>query len=211
LEFDFLLQCFCEAFTDSSNNRRSADLRVCTVHSDSHLSALTVENQCYCKVVDNRYCYVSKCLSAHPASQTCLLRNWTTRGCTPTRRLDNSRMPPAELVVFGRPFVKRFTLCYRTVVCLSVCPNCLSVTLVYCGQTVGWIKVKLGMQVGLGPGHIVSDGDPAPPPKKGHIYILRPVRPIWPVHGSYTGRCSRCVVYTDRDRQTDIQRTDSIG
>jgi len=37
---------------------------------------------------------------------------------------------------------------------LSVCPVSLSVTLVYCGQTVGWIKVKLGMQVGLGPGHI---------------------------------------------------------
>jgi len=28
--------------------------------------------------------------------------------------------------------------------------------------------MKLGMQVGLGPGHIVSDGDPAPPPPKGH-------------------------------------------
>jgi len=27
--------------------------------------------------------------------------------------------------------------------------------------------MKLGMQVGLGPGHIVLDGDPAPPPKKG--------------------------------------------
>jgi len=40
---------------------------------------------------------------------------------------------------------------------------CLSVTLVYCGQTVGWIKMKLGVQVGLGPGHIVLDGDPAPP------------------------------------------------
>jgi len=24
-----------------------------------------------------------------------------------------------------------------------------------------------GMEVGLGPGHIVLDGDPAPPPKKG--------------------------------------------
>jgi len=24
------------------------------------------------------------------------------------------------------------------------------------------------MQVGLGPGHIVLDGDPAPPPPKGH-------------------------------------------
>ena len=34
---------------------------------------------------------------------------------------------------------------------------------------VGWIKVKLGMEVGLGPGHIVLDGDPAPPSKKnGH-------------------------------------------
>jgi len=27
--------------------------------------------------------------------------------------------------------------------------------------------MKLGMQVGLGPGHIVLDGDPAPPPPKG--------------------------------------------
>jgi len=28
----------------------------------------------------------------------------------------------------------------------------LSVTLVYCDQMVAWIKMKLGMQVGLGPG-----------------------------------------------------------
>jgi len=62
---------------------------------------------------------------------------------------------------FGRPFVKRFALCYQTVVCLSVCPVCLSVMLVYCGQMVGWIKMKLGMPVGLGPGHIVLDWDPA--------------------------------------------------
>jgi len=41
------------------------------------------------------------------------------------------------------------------------------VTLVYCGQTVGRIKIKLGLQVGLGPGHIVLDGDPARPPPKG--------------------------------------------
>jgi len=52
-------------------------------------------------------------------------------------------------------------------VCLSVC---LSVTFVHCGQTVERIKMKLGMQVGLGPGHIVLDGDPAPgsPTPKGH-------------------------------------------
>ena len=43
--------------------------------------------------------------------------------------------------------------------------SCLSVTLVYCGQTVEWIKMSLGMEVGLGPGDIVLDGDPAPPRK----------------------------------------------
>jgi len=31
----------------------------------------------------------------------------------------------------------------------------------------GWIKVPLSMDVGLGPGDFVLDGDPAPPPKKG--------------------------------------------
>jgi len=34
--------------------------------------------------------------------------------------------------------------------------------------------MKLGTQVGLGPGHVVLDGDPAPLPKKGteppHVY-----------------------------------------
>jgi len=50
--------------------------------------------------------------------------------------------------------------------CLS-CLFVVSVTLVYCGQTVGRIQMKLGTQVGLGSGHIVLDGDPAPPPQKG--------------------------------------------
>ena len=39
--------------------------------------------------------------------------------------------------------------------------------LVYCLQTAGWIKMKLGLQVGLGFGHIVLDEDPAPFPKRG--------------------------------------------
>ena len=75
-------------------------------------------------------------------------------------------------MVFGRPFVKRFALCHQTVVCLScVTGSCMSVTLVYCGQTVGWIKMKLGVPVGLGSGHIVLDGDllgPTSPHPKGH-------------------------------------------
>jgi len=94
----------------------------------------------------------------------------------------------AAYLIFGRPFLKRFALCYRSVVCpvcLSVCRSvclsvCLSVTLVYCGQTVGRIKMKLGTQVGIGPGHIVLGGDPAPRPLKWHSppffgpYLLRP-------------------------------------
>jgi len=68
-----------------------------------------------------------------------------------------------EAAVFGRLFVKQFALFYQTVVC-----PVLSVTLVYCGQTVRQIKTKLGTQVGLDPGHIVLDGDPASPSPKGH-------------------------------------------
>jgi len=49
---------------------------------------------------------------------------------------------------------------------LSVCAV-LSVTLVYCGQTIGRIKMKLSTQVGLGRGHIVLDGDPAPASQRG--------------------------------------------
>ena len=38
---------------------------------------------------------------------------------------------------------------------------------VHCGQTAGWIKMPLCTEVGLGPGDIVLDGDPAPLSKRG--------------------------------------------
>ena len=38
---------------------------------------------------------------------------------------------------------------------------------VYCGPTAGWMKLVLGMEVGLSPGDFVLDGDPVPFPKKG--------------------------------------------
>jgi len=47
-----------------------------------------------------------------------------------------------------------------------VCFSCLSVTMVYCGQTVGLIKMPLGTEVGLGQRDIVLDKDPAPPRKE---------------------------------------------
>jgi len=51
----------------------------------------------------------------------------------------------------------------------------------YYGQTAGWIKMPPGMEIGLGPGHIVVDGDPAPPPKKGEAQppFLGPCL-LWP-------------------------------
>jgi len=32
-----------------------------------------------------------------------------------------------------------------------------------------WIKMSLGMELGLGPGDFELDGDPAPPPQKGAV------------------------------------------
>jgi len=38
---------------------------------------------------------------------------------------------------------------------------------VYCSQTARWIKMPLAMELGLGPGQIVLDGNPAPLQKRG--------------------------------------------
>jgi len=45
---------------------------------------------------------------------------------------------------------------------------------VYCGQTAVWIRMPFGMVVGLGSGHIVLDGEQAPP-KRGHCPNFRPL------------------------------------
>jgi len=54
------------------------------------------------------------------------------------------------------------------------CPVSLFATLVYCGQTVGWIKMPLGTEVGLGPGDIVLDEDPAHSLPKGMPPLFGP-------------------------------------
>jgi len=50
----------------------------------------------------------------------------------------------------------------------------------YCGQTAACIKMPLGIELGLGPGDFLLDGESAPPPPMGHRppifgpYLLRP-------------------------------------
>ena len=58
--------------------------------------------------------------------------------------------------------------------CLSVLSVCLSVTLVYCGQTAEWIKMKLGMEVGLCYGHIVQMRTELPSPKRHNVPMFGP-------------------------------------
>ena len=53
---------------------------------------------------------------------------------------------------------------------------------VYCGQMAGWIKMALGTELGLGPGHIVLDGDPAPFSKRGQSPQFWPIL-LWPNGG----------------------------
>jgi len=40
--------------------------------------------------------------------------------------------------------------------------------------------MPIGMEVGLGPGHIVLDGDPAPPPQKGGTAPIFGLSLLWP-------------------------------
>ena len=50
----------------------------------------------------------------------------------------------------------------------------------YCGRTVGWIKMALGMEVGLGPVHILLDWDTAPLPNKGAEPPIFGPSLLWP-------------------------------
>jgi len=121
---------------------------------------------------------------AEPPSPTfgpCLLwpKGWMDQDGTcheggPWSRPHCSRWDPAPLLKKGaepppqfRPiFGRLFALCCQTVVC-PICLSCVSVTLVYFRQTLGPIKMPLGMKVGFDPGDFVLDRDPAQSPKRG--------------------------------------------
>ena len=83
------------------------------------------------------------------------------------------------MTVFGQPFVTRFALCYRTVVCPVL--SCLSVCNVGVLWPNGLTDQDETWQAGRPrPGHIVLDGDPAPLPQRGTaptIFDPYPLRP----------------------------------
>ena len=103
--------------------------------------------------------------------------------------------PPQFMVHFWATVCKavRPMLSVRCPVCLSV----LSVTLVYCGQTAGWINMALGMEVGLSPGDFVlmgtqpnsPKGAEPPPQFMVHFWatVCKAVRPMLSV------RCPVCL------------------
>jgi len=68
-----------------------------------------------------------------------------------------------SLFFFGRPFVKRFALCYQTVVCLSVCNVGVLCQWGPSQSTPKKVAETLRKEVGIDPDDIVLDGDPAPP------------------------------------------------
>ena len=70
----------------------------------------------------------------------------------------------------------------RSVLCMIGHYNFYYVCMYVCICLYGWIKMPLGTKVGLGRGHIVLDGDSAPPPPKGtapqisaHVYCSQTV------------------------------------
>jgi len=112
------------------------------------------------------------------------LRNRGTRRSPNPSSTDDKLYPKgsavSRIVSFGQQFVRRFAVCYRTVV-LSVCPACLSVTLVYCGQTVGWIKMKLVHGRRPRPrSHRVRYGGHRSLPKRGTASPNFRRCPLWP-------------------------------
>jgi len=86
--------------------------------------------------------------------------------------------------------------------CLSVCRSVMLVGLGLCyGQTVAWIKMLLGMEVGLAPGHTVLDGDTAPTFR--HMSVVAKRSPIsvtaelFFLQRAQCSHCKRCISYSN--------------
>jgi len=86
---------------------------------------------------------------------------------------------PRTIVVTGLPSHSRLTW-------LCICHT------LFLG-TAGWIRIPLGVEIGLGPGHIVLDGDAAPQRKRAQQPPLFGPCLLWP-SGAHFSNCSALVV-----------------
>jgi len=68
----------------------------------------------------------------------------------------------------------------------------------YCGQTAGWIKIALGMELGLGPGDFVLDGDPAAPSPKGGGGVEFPNFVLWLLVYSCSSSTALCILFLEK-------------
>jgi len=93
------------------------------------MTRITGKN-CYKKSAEEKTARVSRRQSCRMICNKCQMR-LTRRHCRRKTQLTNVRhVVFGDQLFFGQPFVKRFALYYRTVVCLSVSQSCLSLTLV---------------------------------------------------------------------------------
>jgi len=72
------------------------------------------------------------------------------------------------------------------------CLSCLSVTLVYSGQTVGWIRIQGATWyggIGLGPGDIVLDGDRSCPTERATVALPQLFGPLCSGTAAHLSNC----------------------
>jgi len=119
--------------------------------------------QCYFPVISRSLSPLSYLRFLPLQICTCVFRTCVFNPCISVREFSILTFSTLITSYLGFPCFRISSLLLTfSVLAFSVAP---SVTLAYCGQTVGWIKMPRGMAVGLGPGDSVLDGDPAPPRK----------------------------------------------
>jgi len=140
--------------------------------------------ECECRLGRHcvRWAYRRTTWHLDPYPTVCLQYSNVTRQTDKQTNRQRSDSVGREVgrTVFRRPFVKGFTLCYQAVVC-PVLSVCLSVCNIGVLGPNGWmIKIKLGMQVGLGP----LDEDQLPLPQRGTDPNFRSI---------YDGQIAGCI------------------
>ena len=114
---------------------------------------------------------LSVCLSVCPVCPVCDVRALWPNGWTDqdeTWHASRPRPPWPHCVRWGPSslFPKRHSPPLSAHIC--------------CDQMAAWIKMSLGMELGLGPGDIVLDGDPATLPKMGADPQILGACLLWP-------------------------------